>query len=68
MNSAWLCEEGEGELGGNREGSQVPGNSLWDFEKKMGYSKAIDPILGFNLEWRSSSLCHWRKNSLASQA
>ncbi|MBA0655467.1 hypothetical protein Goklo_007947 [Gossypium klotzschianum] len=68
MNSAWLREEGEGELSGNREGSGVPGNNLWDLGKKVGYSKAIDPILGFNLEWRSSSLCHWRENSLAGQA
>ncbi|MBA0804638.1 hypothetical protein Gohar_004210 [Gossypium harknessii] len=39
MNSAWLREEGEGELGGNREGSRVPGNNLWDLGKKVGYRK-----------------------------
>ncbi|MBA0863914.1 hypothetical protein Goshw_027313 [Gossypium schwendimanii] len=40
MNNAWLREEGEGELGGNCEGSRVPGNSLWDLGKKVGYSQA----------------------------
>ncbi|MBA0591953.1 hypothetical protein Gorai_008945 [Gossypium raimondii] len=40
MNSSWLREEGEGELGGNREGSRVPGNNLWDLGKNVGYSQA----------------------------
>ncbi|MBA0742166.1 hypothetical protein Gogos_015250 [Gossypium gossypioides] len=60
-------QEGKGKLGGNREDSRVLGNSLFDVGKKSGCVKAIDLVLGFNLEGRSSFSGQWGENSLADQ-
>ncbi|MBA0857014.1 hypothetical protein Goshw_014895 [Gossypium schwendimanii] len=54
MNSIWLREEGDGDNGGIyaefgnlKMGQKHPG---W----KIKYGKAVDPVLGFNLEGGSS--------------
>lgn len=67
MNSVWLREEGDGDMGGIEEnrgfkmGQQKMG---W----KIKYGKPVDPILGFNLEGGSSSVGQGKENSLTNHA
>ncbi|PPR82274.1 hypothetical protein GOBAR_AA38441 [Gossypium barbadense] len=56
MNSIWLREEDMGELGGNREGSQVPRNSLWDIVKKRGIARLL--IHYWDLIWKGDRFFH----------
>ncbi|TYH84167.1 hypothetical protein ES332_D02G180600v1 [Gossypium tomentosum] len=64
MNSVWLREEGDGDMGGI--GKENRGFRMG--QQKMGwkikYGKLVDPVLGFNLEGGSSSVGQGKENSL----
>ncbi|PPR80305.1 hypothetical protein GOBAR_AA40410 [Gossypium barbadense] len=66
MNSVWLREEG-GVLGGINIGGNSQGNSGWGIDKRIGCAKDIDPVLGFNLEGKMSSLRQGKKILLSGQ-
>ncbi|PPD77076.1 hypothetical protein GOBAR_DD25997 [Gossypium barbadense] len=55
MNSVWLREEGEGAVGGILEENRGCARGLRRMERSKSYGKAVDPILGFNVE--GDSLC-----------
>ncbi|MBA0755004.1 hypothetical protein Gogos_021951, partial [Gossypium gossypioides] len=50
MNSIWLREEGEGVTGGILEGNRGFAKGPQRMEHMKSYGKAVDPVLGFNLE------------------
>ncbi|PPD72958.1 hypothetical protein GOBAR_DD30143 [Gossypium barbadense] len=50
MNSVWLREDGEGVTGGIHEGNRGFARRPQRMEHMKSYGKAVDPVLGFNLE------------------
>lgn len=50
MNSIWLREEDDGKREGDRRNNRVSRDRIWDEVNNGKSGKAIDPILGFNLE------------------
>ncbi|PPD67456.1 hypothetical protein GOBAR_DD35665 [Gossypium barbadense] len=64
MNSVWLREERKGAVGGILEGNRGCVRGLRRMERNKSYGKAVDPILGFNVE--GDTLCEDEKqvNSL----
>ncbi|MBA0756293.1 hypothetical protein Gogos_021028 [Gossypium gossypioides] len=50
MNSVWLREEGEGVTGGILKGNRGFTNGPRRMEHMKSYGKAVDLVLGFNLE------------------
>ncbi|MFQ6655035.1 hypothetical protein Gotur_025766, partial [Gossypium turneri] len=64
MNSVWLREEAKRAIGGIHEGNRGFARGLQRMECNKSFGKAVDPILGFNVE--GDSLCEDEKqvNSL----
>ncbi|MBA0680329.1 hypothetical protein Goari_012034, partial [Gossypium aridum] len=56
MNSIWLREEGKRKWEESWTDNRVLGLRSWDGDTKERRGKAIDPILGFNIEGGVSSL------------
>ncbi|MBA0879113.1 hypothetical protein Goshw_021358 [Gossypium schwendimanii] len=50
MNSVWLREDGEGAIGGIHEGNRGFARGLHRIKHNKSHGKAVDPILGFNVE------------------
>lgn len=65
MNSIWLREEDDGKREGDRRNNRVSRDRIWDEVNNGKSGKAIDPILGFNLEEWSSSLDRQKENILS---
>ncbi|MBA0701550.1 hypothetical protein Goari_022602 [Gossypium aridum] len=59
MNSVWLREDGEGATGVMHEVNRGFARGLQRMECNKSYGKAVDPILGFNVE--GDSLCEDEK-------